>query len=98
MSQLTTPASEIDAHIKRNGGLYRQWYAGIAASPRNRLFADHNVDQENGTWIFVDAGSEVSARVIEKYFLALGCKGGGSGGGPSTRFVYAYLITSLTRE
>lgn len=91
-------AGEIDAYIQQHGGIYSQWYVGIASNPRNRLFNDHNVDEKNGTWIYRDAGSDTAARRIENYFLAKGCKGGDGGGDASTKYVYAYRITSTTRE
>lgn len=98
-STLTGQAqSEILAHIQSRGGPFSSWYCGIAASPRDRLFVDHNVDEQNGKWVFRDCGSEAGARAVEKYLLSLGCEGGGGGGGPDTRFVYAYRITSTTRE
>ena len=95
---LNRVAGEIDAHIRQCGGNYRDWYVGIASSPRNRLFNDHNVDEKKSAWIFRDAGPESAARQIEKYFLDKGCKGCGGGGDASTRYVYAYRITSTTRE
>ncbi len=91
-------AAEIDAHIRQCGGNYREWYVGIASNPRNRLFNDHNVDEKNGAWIYRDAGSDTAARRIENYFLTKGCKGGDGGGDASTKYVYAYRITSTTRE
>ena len=91
-------AGEIDAYIHQCGGGYPNWYVGIASNPRNRLFNDHNVDEQKNYWIIRDAGSEPVARQIEKFFLDKGCQGGGGGGDASTRYVYAYRITSTTRE
>ena len=91
-------ANEIDAHIQKCGGGYPGWYVGIAADPRNRLFAAHNVSEKNGTWIFRDAGSEQGARAVEDHFIAQGCKGCPGGGDGDTKCVYAYRITSTTRE
>jgi hypothetical protein len=62
---------------------------------RNR---DHSVDEKTGAWIFRNAGSDLIAREVENYLLSMGCKGGDGGGGPTTRFVYAYRITRTTRE
>jgi len=93
-----TIVGEIDAHIRREGGGYSQWYCGIASDPKNRLFNDHNVSEKNGWWIFRDAGSDDAARRVEDYFFRKGCKGGPGGGYNGTRFVYAYRITSTTRE
>jgi len=89
---------EIDAHIKQEGSGYSQWYCGIASDPKERLFNDHNVSEKNGWWIFRDAGSDDGARRVEDYFIRKGCKGGGGGGDSGTRHVYAYRITSTTRE
>jgi len=86
----------IEAYIKQNGGVFSQWYCGIATDPEARLHQDHNVDRR-GLKIHRDAGSESAAREVEKYFLAKGCKGG-PGGGDTPRHVYAYKITSTTRE
>ena len=91
-------AGEIDAYIQQHGGIYRNWYVGIATDPRKRLFNDHNVDEKSGAWIYRDAGSESAARQIENYFIDKGCQGGSGGGDASTKYVYAYRITSTTRE
>lgn len=91
-------SDEIDNHIRSCGGGYPAWYCGIATNPRQRLFTDHNVDEKNGAWIHRDAGTDTMARKIEDYFLAKGCKGDDGGGDSSTRHVYAYKITSSTRE
>ncbi|RMH13053.1 MAG: hypothetical protein D6701_12720 [Gemmatimonadetes bacterium] len=85
-------------HIDQHGGDYRNWYAGITADPRRRLFNEHNVDEKNGQWIFRDAGSNAAARQAEDALHALGCKGGPGGGDGATRFVYAYRITPTTIE
>lgn len=75
------------------------WYVGIAAIPRERLFIDHNVNEKNGVWIFREAQSSNSAREVEQYFFdQLKTSGGPGGGDSTTKFVYAYLITSTTKE
>ena len=96
MSVITDVASEVVAHIRQCGGGFAGWYCGIATNPRVRLFNDHNVSQATGPWIYRDAGSEASARVIERYLLSLGCRGGGGGGDSSSKYVYAYKITPYT--
>lgn len=89
---------DIDDYIRNNGGKYSEWYCGIAADPRDRLFTGHSVEEKKGPWIFRDCGSDDDARKVEAYFHAKGCQGGGSGGDENTRFVYAYKITAQTRE
>lgn len=91
--------AEITAHIGKSGSqYYSEWYAGIASDPESRLFDDHNVSRENAWWIYRQASSDDEAREAEAELIELGCKGGGGGGGEDTVFVYAYKITSTTKE
>jgi hypothetical protein len=88
----------IDDHLESRGGPYSAWYCGIAADPRDRLFNDHNVSEEDGKWIYRNCGSDMAARVVEAHFLELGCQGGDGGGSRSTTSVYAYRVTATTVE
>ena len=85
-------------HISQCGGSYSDWYAGVAADARDRLFSGHSVKEKGDSWIFRDCGTDTAARQVEEYFLNLGCKGGPSGGDSNSRFFYAYRIASHTRE
>lgn len=98
VKSLNQIAQEIDNHIRKCGGGYPGWYVGIASDPRTRLFNDHNVDENNGYWIYHDCGADTSARKVEEYFIGKGCKGGTGGGDNTSRFVYAYKIRTNTRE
>lgn len=89
---------DIEDHIANRGGDLDEWYVGIAAKPRERLFDDHSVDEDNGFWIHRRASSDSVAREIEQYFLDQGAQGGTGGGDEDTTAVYAYKITSSTRE
>lgn len=88
--------SKATDHIRSRGGSYGDWYAGVTASPKQRLFVDHNVDQANGKWAYWDCGTDTVARDAEAYFLNQGCKGGGGGGDSTARFFYIYKITQST--
>lgn len=90
--------AEITAHISKSGSQYSEWYSGIAADAESRLFDDHNVSREGAWWIYRKANSDDEAREAEAELLELGCKGGGGGGDEDTVFVYAYKITSTTKE
>lgn len=91
--------NDIKAHIRACGARYwSEWYAGIAADARQRLFSDHNVLEQGGAWIYRQAINEQTARDAEAELLELGCKGGPGGGDGSTDRVYAYKITATTRE
>jgi len=85
-------------HMKKCNPSYSKWYAGIATDPRDRLFVDHNVDEENGTWAYETCATSDGARNVEKALLDLGCQGGDGGGDSSTKSCYVYLITSQTRK
>ncbi|MDK2848723.1 MAG: hypothetical protein PWP34_2076 [Desulfuromonadales bacterium] len=91
-------ASDIGTYMSQHGGVLSGWYVGIAKDPRNRLFVDHNVTANPGSWIYRECASDVVARQVEDYFLRQGCKGGDGGGSAASRFVYAYKITSNTRQ
>jgi len=42
---------EIVAFMDKQGRAYSNWYCGIASNPKDRLFREHNVSEENG-WIY----------------------------------------------
>ena len=88
--------SRIKDYISSNGGSYSEWYIGIASSPRERLFNDHNVNEKIDAWIYQQAESENEAREIEKFFLDNLRTDGGSGGGINPDYVYAYLKNNHT--
>ena len=98
VNAVTKTTREITDYIVSWGGNYSEWYVGIASNPRDRLFSDHNVNENNDAWIYRDVGSSNAARQVETYFLDLGCQGGSGGGDYSTRYVYAYKIDSHTVE
>ena len=89
---------DIEGHMAERGGDIDDWYVGIAAKPRERLFDDHSVDEDSGAWIHRRASSDSVAREIEKHFLDKGAQGGAGGGDEDTTAVYAYKITRGTRE
>ena len=89
---------EIVEHVRACGGSYSGWYVGVAADPRARLFNDHNVSQQHSSWIFRTCASTEEARAVEDHFIEQGMKGGAGGGDYDTTAVYAYAITSNTRQ
>lgn len=84
-------------YIQKCGGRSSEWYVGIATDVRQRLFGDHNVNEYGGYWIHDKASSEAVARATEAALLRYGYKGG-PGGGVNPLYVYAYKITSNTKE
>lgn len=95
-----TVVQEILDHIRACGdGACSNWYVGIASQPRQRLFVDHNVDEQNGAWIFKQCGSSNEARFAEYYLINNhGAQGGPGGGDDTTNCIYAYRITQTTKE
>lgn len=89
---------EICSHATQEGSGYRNWYCGITADPKQRLFEEHNVPKENAWWIHRRAQSEQNARDTEAHLLSLGFKGGPGGGDASAAHVYAYRILNSTAE
>lgn len=75
------------------------WYVGIATDVKQRLFGDHNV-QENGVagWIYRQASCEKDCRDTESHLLEKYRFKGGTGGGDKPAYLYAYKITSSTVE
>lgn len=84
--------NHVDSDNKSN------WYVGIATNPTNRLFDDHCVDKEHGGWIYRDASNETDARDTEAYLLNEYHFKGDVGGGNHPTYVYAYKITSYTKQ
>lgn len=97
-SDKQTIISDIQSYVARNGSGYSQWYVGIAADAKQRLFNDHAVSEKGGAWIYSLCTTSSVAREIEDYFIRLGMRGGSGGGDNTTRYVYAYRITPATRE
>jgi hypothetical protein len=90
--------TQIDAHMKQSGTPNSSWYVGVAADPEARLFTDHSVDRDKGTWIYRQAARDTAARTVEDAYHAAGCDGGPGGGDRTTTFVYAYLKARATRR
>lgn len=90
--------TEIQNFLTKYGGNYRDWYSGIALNPRQRLFSDHNVIEKSDAWIYRDCSTASEARVVEKYFLNKGCIGDEGGGDWLSKYVYAYKISSHSKE
>lgn len=90
--------NKLETYMSQWGGNYAAWYAGIASSPRERLFNDHAVREQGDGWIFDNCGSDTAAREIEQYFLSRGCQGGPGGGDSQTKYIYVYRVAPHTLE
>ncbi|MBP6989321.1 hypothetical protein KBB48_00930 [Candidatus Shapirobacteria bacterium] len=91
--------SDIKSYAAQHPSKWKDWYFGIAADPKQRLFVDHSVTEKGDVWIYRPCINSESARKIEDYFVNnLETKGDVGGGDNDTKYVYAYLITSHSRE
>lgn len=90
--------NDINEYMKQHGGTNAAWYVGIATDAKQRLFNDHNVSEQSGAWIYMQATSSTVARSVEKAYLDAGCDGGPGGGDDGTDYVYAYKKTASTKE
>lgn len=91
--------ASFEEYIRENGQYYPEWYVGIATDPDDRMFSGHGVDSGSGIWIYWDIPQHTSiVRMIEKYFIKKGARGGSGGGDDDTQYIYAYKITPQTRE
>lgn len=88
--------SNFEQFMGKHGKLYSQFYIGIAKDINDRLKNGHNVDDTIPHIYTTNALPTDVVRGIEKHFLSKGCQGGPGGGDGSTRYAYAYLITSST--
>lgn len=98
MSTAQQVIAHIDGYMKRSGLPNNRWYVGITGDAEQRLFTEHKVDKQNGTWAFATADTSAIARQVEQAYLKAGCKGGPGGGDATSRVVYAYVITASTAE
>lgn len=88
--------NDITNYVFKIGGLYKEWYIGITSDGRQRLFNDHQVNENTDNWIFAPADTNEIARYTETYFLNQGYDGGTGGGDTSSKIVYAYKKNGRT--
>jgi hypothetical protein len=84
-------ATEIKAHMDKEGSGYWNWYAGITGDPRTRLFTEHGVRESIDWYMWQCLQTADDARAVEDYLITtLGTSGGPGGGDDQSRCVYAY--------
>ncbi|MBN2595418.1 MAG: hypothetical protein JXR82_01370 [Marinifilaceae bacterium] len=95
-----TIIQEIHDHLVNGcgGGNYSDYYVGITKDINERLFGAHKVPTKGHCYIYREAYNDTDARVIEKYYLNKGMRGGDGGGDRKSVFVYVYKISRFTVE
>ena len=83
---------EILAYIKEFGGEFNEWYVGIAADPKKKMFEEHSVHKEEDIWLYKQALTFAACKTIQDYFLKILEVDGVSvtGGNEDTDCVYLY--------
>ena len=69
---------EFDQFILRFGGIYRNFYVGITDKPMHRINDEHEIGLAI-PYVLKEAGDFEAAKMIERYFIDLGCDGGSGG-------------------
>lgn len=60
---------EILAYIKEFGGDFHDWYVGVAADPKNEMFHQHKVNEQDDIWLYKQALTFKACNTIQQYFL-----------------------------
>lgn len=91
--------NDITTHAQESGASkWNEWYVGISADARDRLFNGHGVKEQGDWWIFRQAISSSEARAVESHFVnKFGADGGTGGGDDTADMVYAYRKAGHTR-
>lgn len=89
---------DIEDYIGCNGGVWREWFVGVTAAPKDRLFKQHKVRQQGDAWISRLAQDEHDAHEVAEYFITTR-KTRGRHGDPrhADLYVYAFKLKEHTR-
>jgi hypothetical protein len=60
---------EIYRYIKEYDSDFNNWYIGISENPKKTINIDHNIDLENGIWLYKQALTFTACKTIQKYFI-----------------------------
>ncbi|HTM67989.1 MAG TPA: hypothetical protein VL426_01700 [Candidatus Binatia bacterium] len=86
-------------HIDRCGGVYSDWYVGMTNDPERLLFDYHLVDKRDGQYFYCRMSTYHEARfMIEHLSTVYRVHVGPVYGGADALYVYAFKMTTTTRE
>jgi len=89
---------DIEDFIERNGGAFAEWYVGVAASPKLKLFKLHKLKDKGDVCISRRARDEYEAHEVAEYFRTIRKTKGPAGQPDETCLcVYSYKMKSHTR-
>ena len=89
---------EVEEHVQKNGGTFREWFVGVTADPKKALFTEHRLKSNGDAWICRRAIDDLQAGEVSSYFVSVrGTKGGKRASSLDEVYVYAYKIKPHTR-
>lgn len=89
---------EVEEHVLKNGSDFREWYVGVTADPKTRLFSQHRLKRTGDAWISRRAIDGPQAREVAGYFVSVrNAKGGAGASDVDGEYFYAYKIKAHTR-
>lgn len=89
--------ADLETHVAKFGGTFAEWYVGITANPKQRLFTEHRLRSNGDAWIARRAVDDLQANEVQEYFKSVRKTQGGSKGGLQDVYVYAYKMKSHTK-
>lgn len=91
---------EFLAYIKEFDPTFANWYVGIADQPKQVLFDQHGVRDDEDPWLYKQLLTNRAARTVQDYFLDHLRTGGTRANEHSENFdcVYLYKIAAHTRQ
>jgi hypothetical protein len=89
--------ADLETHVAKFGGVFGEWYVGITADPKKRLFSEHRLRSSGDAWISRRAVDDLQAAEVQEYFKTVRKTQGGSKGTLHDVYVYAYKMKSHTK-
>jgi hypothetical protein len=91
--------NDIVAHIEKQSGKYETWYADTTSDWKTTIFKEHKVPPKGYWWMVRQCYTPIAAKTVRDSLVELGCKTGPNpDDGRNVVYVYAYLISEITRQ
>ena len=90
---------DIVAHIEKQSGKYETWYVDTTSDWKTTIFKEHKVPLKGYWWMVRLCYTPVAANAVKEALVELGCKAGSNDDtGRNVVYVYAYLMSEVTRQ
>ena len=83
----------MNRQIAEEGGSYSDWYCGVAELIDLRLYDEHKIPREKGSWWYTwrECFNADNAMSVQSALLKADCDGLSDSGDKDSIYVYAYL-------